>query len=100
MDLHNRSLIVLFPNAYVTFQVVCGWLQGILGGFGWFRVVSDGFGWFRVVSCFSSYHVSLSFIVLLFFLTLFVSLATTISNIFALFRPSLNTCLFLLLICV
>ena len=38
MDLHNRLLILLFPNAYVKFQVVCGWLQEILGGFGWFAV--------------------------------------------------------------
>ena len=50
MDLHNKSLILLFPNAYVKFQVVCGQLQEILGGFRWFWVVSDGFGWFRVVS--------------------------------------------------
>ena len=49
MDLHNRLLILLFPNAYVKFRVVCGWLQEILGGFGWFRVVSDGFGWFAVL---------------------------------------------------
>ena len=45
MDLHNKLLIVLFPNAYVKFQVVCGRLQEILGGF----------GWLRVVCCFSSY---------------------------------------------
>ena len=44
MDLHKRLLILLFPNAYVKFQVVCGWLQEILGGFDWFRVVLDGFG--------------------------------------------------------
>ena len=65
MDLHNRLLMLLFPNAYVKFRVVCGWLQEILGGFGkfwmvsggfgWFRVVSGGFGWVRVVCCFSSY---------------------------------------------
>ena len=65
MNLHNRLLILLFPNAYVKFWVVCGWLQEILDGFGWFRVVLDGFGWFRMVSggfgwfrvvcCFSSY---------------------------------------------
>ena len=59
MDLYNRLLILLFPNAYVKFRVVCGWLQEILGGF----------GWFRVVCCFSSYlheHAlpkSISFIV-------------------------------------
>ena len=50
MDLHNRLLILLFPNAYVKFRVVCGWLQDILGGFGWFWMVSDSFGWFRMVS--------------------------------------------------
>ena len=55
MDLHNKSLILLFPNAYVKFQVVCGQLQEILGGFGWFWMVLGGFGWFRVVCCFSSY---------------------------------------------
>ena len=49
MDLHNKSLILLFPNAYVKFQVVCGQLQEILGGFGWFWVVSDGFEWFAVL---------------------------------------------------
>ena len=48
MDLHNRLLILLFPNAYVKFRVVCDWLQEILSGFGWFwMVVSDGFGCFR-----------------------------------------------------
>ena len=46
MDLHNRLLILLFPNAYVKFRLVCGWLQEILGGF----------GWFQVFSCFSSYR--------------------------------------------
>ena len=50
MDLHNRLLILLFPNAYVKLRVVCDWLQEILGGLGWFRVVSDGFGLFRMVS--------------------------------------------------
>ena len=50
MDLHNKSLILLFPNAYVKFQVVCDQLQEILGGFGWFWVVLDGFGWFWMVS--------------------------------------------------
>ena len=55
MDLHNTLLILLFPNAYVKFWVVCGWLQEILGGFGWFLMVSGGFEWFRVVCCFSSY---------------------------------------------
>ena len=48
MDLHNWLLILLFPNAYVKFWVVCGWLQEILGGF----------GWFRVICCFISYHYS------------------------------------------
>ena len=38
MDLHNRLLILLFPNSYVKFRVVCGWLQEILDGFGWFAV--------------------------------------------------------------
>ena len=50
MDLNNRLLILLFPNAYVKFRVVCGWLREILGGFRWFWMVSGGFGWFRVVS--------------------------------------------------
>ena len=50
MDLHNRLLILVFPNAYVKFRVVCGWFQEILGGFGCFWMVSGGFGWFRVVS--------------------------------------------------
>ena len=42
MDLHNWLLILLFPNAYVKFWVVCGWLQEI-----W--VVLDGFGLFAVL---------------------------------------------------
>ena len=50
MDLHSKLLILLFPNAYVKFRVVCGWLQDILDGFGWFWMVSDSFGWFRMVS--------------------------------------------------
>ena len=52
MNLHNRLLIILFPNIYVKFRVVCGWLQEILSGFidfRWFRVVPDGFGWFTVL---------------------------------------------------
>ena len=49
MDLHNRLLTLLFPNAYVKFRVVCGWLQEILGGFRWFWMVSGGFGWFPVL---------------------------------------------------
>ena len=44
MDLHNRLLLLFFPNAYVKFWIVCGWLQEILGGFGWFWVVSGSFG--------------------------------------------------------
>ena len=50
MDLHNRLLILLFPNAYVKFWVICGWLQEILDRFEWFWMVSGSFGWFRVVS--------------------------------------------------
>ena len=50
MDLYNRLLIQLFPNAYVKFWVACGWLQEILGGFGWLWMVSGVFGWFWVVS--------------------------------------------------
>ena len=50
MDLHDRLLILLFPNAYVKFRAVCSWLQEILDGFRWFWMVSGGFGWFRVVS--------------------------------------------------
>ena len=46
MDLRNRLLILLFPNAYVKFRVVFGWLQEILDGFGWFWMVLGGFGWF------------------------------------------------------
>ena len=67
MDLHNKLLMLLFPNAYVKFQVVCGRLQEIFGGFewfwmvsggfGWFRMGSGGFGWFQVVCCFSSYRL-------------------------------------------
>ena len=49
MDLHNRLLILLFPNAYGKFQVVCGWFQEILGVSRWFWIVSGGFGWFQVV---------------------------------------------------
>ena len=43
MDLHNRLLILLFPNAYLELRVVCGWLQEIFGGFGWLWMVSGGF---------------------------------------------------------
>ena len=32
MDLHNRLLILIFPNAYVKFRVAFGWLQEILDG--------------------------------------------------------------------
>ena len=39
MDLHNRLLILLFPNVYIKFRVVRGWLQESLGGFGWFAVL-------------------------------------------------------------
>ena len=49
MDLHNRLLILLFPNAYVKFWVVCGWLQEILDGFGWFWMVSGSFGFLAVL---------------------------------------------------
>ena len=42
MGLHNRLLILLFPNAHVKFRVVCGCLQEILGGFEWFWMVSGG----------------------------------------------------------
>ena len=55
MDLHSRLLILLFPNAYLKFRIVCDWLQEILSGFGWFWMVLGDFGWFRVVFCFSSY---------------------------------------------
>ena len=63
MHLQNRLLIfidiyiiLLFPNGYVKFRVVCarfqrnfGWVRMVLDGFGWFQVVSGGFGWLQVV---------------------------------------------------
>ena len=81
MDLNNRLLILLFPNAYVKFRAVCGWLQEILSGFGWFWMVSGGFGWFWVVSDGFEWFAVLVVIVLFTFLPFLKKLLFKVADV-------------------